>query len=97
MNIERDLLEKIIEVFRKFDIEKAVLFGSRARGDNRKNSDIDIAFYTENRDVFHFLKDEIDQIETIIKIDLFDAMNLKKQALIDGIENDGIVIYRKEG
>ena len=95
MNIDRDLLEKIVGVFRKFDIDKAVLFGSRARCDNRKNSDIDIAFYTKDRDSFHFLKDEMDQIETILKIDLFDALNLKKQALIDGIEKDGIVIYRK--
>lgn len=37
----------------------------------------------------------MDQIETILKIDLFDALNLKKQALIDGIEKDGIVIFQK--
>lgn len=93
MNIGMELLASIVKVLKKYDIEKAVLFGSRARGDNRENSDIDIAFYTDNKEVFHFLKDEMDQIDTIIKIDLFDAKNIKKQPLLDGIEKDGIVIY----
>ncbi|HNZ53144.1 MAG TPA: nucleotidyltransferase domain-containing protein [bacterium] len=93
MNIDKKLLASIIKILKKYDIEKAVLFGSRARGDNRENSDIDIAFYTDNKEVFHFLKDEMDQIDTILKIDLFDAKNIKKQPLLDGIKKDGIIIY----
>lgn len=93
MNIDKELLAIIIKVLKKYDVEKAVLFGSRARGDNRENSDIDIAFYTDNKEVFHFLKDEMDQIDTILKIDLFDAKNIKKQPLLDGIKKDGITIY----
>jgi predicted nucleotidyltransferase len=93
MNIDKKLLASIIKILKKYDVEKAVLFGSRARGDNRENSDIDIAFYTDNKEVFHFLKDEMDQIDTILKIDLFDAKNIKKQPLLDGIKKDGITIY----
>ncbi|HQB10822.1 MAG TPA: nucleotidyltransferase domain-containing protein [bacterium] len=93
MNIDKKLLASIIKILKKYDIEKAVLFGSRARGDNRENSDIDIAFYTDNKEIFHFLKDEMDQIDTILKIDLFDAKNIKKQPLLDGIKKDGIIIY----
>lgn len=93
MNIDKELLASIIKILKKYDVEKAVLFGSRARGDNRENSDIDIAFYTDNKEVFHFLKDEMDQIDTILKIDLFDAKNIKKQPLLDGIKKDGITIY----
>ena len=93
MNIDKKLLASIIKILKKYDVEKAVLFGSRARGDNRENSDIDIAFYTDNKEVFHFLKDEMDQIDTILKIDLFDAKNIKNQPLLDGIKKDGIIIY----
>jgi hypothetical protein len=93
MNIDNELLASIIKILKKYDVEKAVLFGSRARGDNRENSDIDIAFYTDSKEVFHFLKDEMDQIDTILKIDLFDAKNIKKQPLLDGIKKDGIIIY----
>ncbi|HPV21777.1 MAG TPA: nucleotidyltransferase domain-containing protein [bacterium] len=93
MNIDKKLLASIIKILKKYDVEKAVLFGSRARGDNRENSDIDIAFYTDNKEIFHFLKDEMDQIDTILKIDLFDAKNIKKQPLLDGIKKDGIIIY----
>ena len=36
-------LDNIINELKKYNPEKIILFGSRARGDYRKNSDIDIA------------------------------------------------------
>ena len=36
-------IEKIVKEIKKYNPKKVVLFGSRSRGDNLKNSDIDIA------------------------------------------------------
>lgn len=36
-------MEQIIETAKKYDIEKLILFGSRARGDHHDKSDYDIA------------------------------------------------------
>ncbi len=40
--INKDLAAKIIPVLKKYGIRKAGIFGSHARGDYKKNSDIDI-------------------------------------------------------
>ena len=44
--IKPQVMEEIRELARKYDIEKVVLFGSRARGDFRRTSDIDTVSYT---------------------------------------------------
>ena len=45
MNNIEDVYRQIIEIAKKNKIEKIVLFGSRARGDNQPKSDIDLAVY----------------------------------------------------
>ena len=45
-NLEKEIVEEIYEISKKYpEIEKVVLFGSRARGDNASRSDIDLAIY----------------------------------------------------
>ena len=41
--IRPEVIEEIRNLAQKYDIEKVILFGSRARGDFRRTSDIDIA------------------------------------------------------
>lgn len=45
MNMENNVNkigQKILPVLRRYDVVRAALFGSFARGDNKRNSDIDI-------------------------------------------------------
>ena len=37
------VIQEICALARKYDIDKVILFGSRARGDYRRASDIDLA------------------------------------------------------
>ena len=39
------MIEEICRLAEKNKVQKVILFGSRARGDFRERSDIDIAFY----------------------------------------------------
>jgi predicted nucleotidyltransferase len=84
-------IELISNELKKYNPKKILLFGSRARGDNLKNSDIDIAVdlhldFREKRK----LKDKIDEIAGIYSVDLvfFDEMSeeFKKKVLKEGIE-----------
>ena len=89
-------LDNVINEFKKYNPEKIILFGSRARGDYRKNSDIDIAVYInlsfrEKRK----LKEKIDLISGIYSVDLIflDEVdeNFKNKVL-----KEGKVLYAKE-
>ena len=94
-----DLSEKIVNeikrIARKNGTEKVVLFGSRARGDNMKRSDVDIAVYGGNFLDFYFDIDENNV--TLLFFDVVDMENVTSQELIKEIEKDGVVIYEKNG
>ena len=50
-NLEQELLK----IFKKYkEIEKVILFGSRARQDNKYNSDIDICLF--GKDITHLIQ-----------------------------------------
>lgn len=77
-------------------IKKGVLFGSRARGDHGDRSDYDIAIYM-NGDDYHGILSDIDDIETLLKIDVTiirDGHGLSN-LFIQNVEREGVVIYEK--
>jgi len=43
--IQEQVINEIISLAEKYEIKKVVLFGSRARGDYHRSSDIDLAVY----------------------------------------------------
>lgn len=73
-------------------VKRVVVFGSRARGDNKYNSDIDIAVYTEVG-MPSGLRAALDKAAGIYKIDVVDMVNLKNESLRIRIEEEGIEIY----
>lgn len=95
-DLEPRIINQIRIIAEKYLINKVVLFGSRARGDNRNNSDIDIAFYTlpgfSNEGS---LVSDIQDIETLLKIDTVFINNDTDEKLIRKINNEGIVIYER--
>ena len=49
-----DIKKVVAEIAPKYQITKATLFGSRARGDNREDSDVDLIFEFETEAVSLF-------------------------------------------
>ncbi len=89
------ILKEIIALGKKHQAQKIVLFGSRARGDNHSRSDIDLAIYGMeecNRSQFWF---DIDDLPTLLKIDLVYISDTTDQELIKNIEKDGVLLYEK--
>lgn len=78
-------------------IEKIVLFGSRARGDFNKRSDIDIALYTTNitSSEQNMIEDKILSIPTHLKIDIVFFDRLTKDKLVNNIERNGVILYER--
>ena len=75
-------------------IEKVVLFGSRARGDNKERSDYDVAIFGNvSADDKLQLQLGIDDIPTLLKIDVAFVDELSEDKFKENILKDGITFY----
>lgn len=90
------ILEQIKILAKKHCIDKIILFGSRARGDNSNRSDIDLAVYIKNSDAKIFFRLDLEEIETLLKFDVVFIDDNTSEKLLDEIKKDGVSIYEKE-
>jgi predicted nucleotidyltransferase len=82
------------ELQKRKNVTRAVIFGSRARGDHRYNSDIDLAVYCEG-ELPPELRLDLDEAAGIYKIDVVDMNSPLDEKLRKRIEEQGIEIYRR--
>ncbi len=92
-NLPQNVENGIIELAEKCGISKVILFGSRARGDNRDRSDIDIAVSGGN--ITEFALDAEEAIDTLLMFDVIDLDKYVQPELIAEIERDGVILYEK--
>lgn len=78
---------------RKHSVQKVVLFGSRARGDNTERSDIDIAVYGGDFDAFYW--DIKENVHSLLMFDVVEMDASVSKDLIGEIQRDGVIIYEK--
>lgn len=92
-------LKKIIErVLKKFEVKKAILFGSYAKKMSTPKSDIDLVIDSEGKLIniyFYGLLEEL--VQALQKnVDLFEISEIQKNSRIyDDIKKEGIVVYEK--
>lgn len=91
--IKKKVLEEIRNLAGDYNVEKVILFGSRARGDYHEKSDIDLAVYGGDTINFALAVDE--ETSTLLMYDIVDLSLPVQQELKDKIYKEGIVIYEK--
>lgn len=94
--VEEKLKQQLEEIFNKYlEIDKVLLFGSRARGDNKYNSDIDLCIISESLSHLTLAKIimDISEIDTHLSFDVLAFNELSKEELIKNILREGLVIY----
>jgi|GEM_PF-43582 len=97
--LSEETIAKISGVFAKHPrVEKAVLYGSRAKGAHKPGSDIDLTLYAadlpekeKNR-----ILDELDELDLPYTIDLSLFHRLSHAKLREHIERVGVVFYRRD-
>lgn len=92
-SLSEKINEQLILLAKQCGIQKLILFGSRARCDNKPTSDIDLA--VSGGDVSRFKCDIDDEIETLLMLDVVNLDEPVQRELLDSIEKEGIVIYEK--
>ncbi|MBM6819069.1 nucleotidyltransferase family protein [Clostridium saudiense] len=95
MNLSNSIINEIIDICKKYyGINKVVLFGSRARGDNELKSDIDLAVYCDS-DLSLFIEEIENTTHTLLEFDFSDMNNIVDDFFIEQVEKEGIVLYEK--
>ena len=96
--LDRDI-NYIIKALEKYDdIEKAIIFGSRAIGNYKKGSDIDIAIVGKNikRSTIYKLDDYLNEVYPLpYFFDIIQYDQIRNENLINHINNEGKVIYTR--
>ena len=92
-------IAEIKKIFAKFPlVEKVIIYGSRAKGNFRSGSDIDLTLFGEglNSDILLQINREFDESFLPYKFDLSIFAQLENQDFIDHIKRVGIIFYTKK-
>ena len=92
-NVPQTVMNCLSRFARRCDIDKIILFGSRARGTYSEKSDFDIA--VSGGDVGRFYDLVEDEMWSLLSFDIIDLNGKITDELNTEIERDGIVIYEK--
>ncbi len=87
------VMEEIRMLARKYGLQKVILFGSRARGDFHRTSDIDLAVSGGN--CVGFALDVEEETSTLLQYDVVDLDGSVQEPLRSSIGKEGIVLYEK--
>ena len=77
----------------KYDIKRVILFGSRARGDYQRASDIDLA--VEGGRITDFILEVKETTSTLLNFDIVDLEKTAPGKFRDSIKKEGIILYEK--
>ena len=77
----------------KYHVKKVILFGSRARGDYKRTSDIDLAVL--DGDFARFSLDVDEETSTLLEYDIVDLNSSVQEALLQSIREEGKVLYEE--
>ena len=91
--IRTEVVEAIRDLAVLHGQERVVLFGSRARGDHRERSDIDLA--CSGGDYVRFALDVDGQTPTLLEFDVVNLDAPVQDELRDAIAREGVVLYEK--
>jgi uncharacterized protein len=91
-------VERIRGVLAHFpEVEKAIIYGSRAKGTHRPGSDIDLTLYGSGLGQTQLARidEELDDLLLPYQMDLPLFASLTHPALLDHIRRVGVVLYER--
>lgn len=91
--IKSVVIKEIRDFAQKYGVDTVILFGSRARGDYKRVSDIDLA--VKGGDLARFALDVQEETSTLLKFDVVNLDGSIQEELRDSIEKEGKILYEK--
>lgn len=97
--LKKHTINKINEVFTQFpEVEQAILYGSRAKGNYRSGSDIDLTLKGNNINlrILNQIEGELDDLLLPYTFDLSIFKHIADQDMINHIYRVGKIFYQKK-
>ncbi len=97
--LKLDTIQAIQHVFAQHSaLKRALLYGSRAKGNYRTGSDIDLALEGDGLDlgILHKIENELDDLMLPYKMDVALLRQIQNADLLDHIGRVGVVFYEKD-
>ncbi|MCI8486302.1 MAG: nucleotidyltransferase domain-containing protein [Clostridia bacterium] len=91
--LSEEIYIKIKNIEDKYSKYQFKIFGSRARGDYKKNSDIDIAIFGNIKDEDEYkILNEFDLLDIPYTFDIVFVEKITKKEFINSILREGVVL-----
>ena len=90
-----ELYRQLAALARQYGAKRLVLFGSRARGDDRYNSDIDLAVYGMPKESWANFWMDCEDLPTLLKFDIVHITDGMDPAFLANIKKDGVELMDK--
>lgn len=97
--LDTKYMEMIRSIFSRYpEVEKVILFGSRAKGNYKRGSDIDMAVTGEGvaKNTFSSLQGEFEDSLLPFFVDIISYSGIANSELKEQIDRVGKVIYERE-
>lgn len=91
--IREEVLRELCDLAKDCRIKQVVLFGSRARGDYNRTSDIDLA--VSGGDVVKFSLEVEEVISTLLSFDVVNLNGTVQEELLKSIGKEGKILYEE--
>ncbi|WP_227394456.1 nucleotidyltransferase domain-containing protein [Jeotgalibacillus aurantiacus] len=94
-----NLKNNLIDIVAAYpDVKRLLLFGSRAHGDYQERSDVDLALEAPglSNDSWLLLCQEIEELETLLKIDLL-RLDAAPEKLLHDVQRCHKVLFERTG
>ncbi len=97
--LKEHIIDKIQQVFSSVSqVEEAILYGSRAKGNFRNGSDIDLVLKGKGLDlrVMNQLSEQLDDLLLPYMLDISVYRQISDPDLLDHIRRVGVIFYQKK-
>ena len=91
--LKKDVVDAILQLAKKHKMKRIIVFGSRARGDYKERSDIDLAVF--GGETIKFSIEIEESVPTLLKFDIIDMEKPVQKELVEAINKEGVVLYEE--
>ena len=96
VHLPENLADLLSQLAQKHGAQRLVLFGSRARGDHKERSDIDLAVYGMPKEHQADFWLDAEELPTLLKFDIVHIAPGMDPKFLTNIEKDGVTLYAAE-